>query len=448
MGRFAVGTGSIGSKALTVVGVIDFLGAGTVHNYFTQGAGNNMQINTNVDEANAVGDPSRSQWKLVLGSSLDWFSIRRSPAGGTYNEDALFFIQGSTGNVGIATVDTANGAAIPFSPSARLHVETASGDAIWGVSTATSGATYGVYGQSDSSVGTGVFGRASSGTGVWGAGDGVGVVGNGWVGVYGEGDPETGQGVRGYGAIGVYGETDTMNSYGIFGVAWVGGAGVYGYTSSTDGYGVYGNSAAEAGTSYGVYGSSRSPDGYGVYGSGPWHALGGYATGTTGTNFGVYGQTASPDGFGVFSLGDLTAIGDFTATGTKSAIVETQDFAWRTLYTIESPQNWFEDFGQGTLVAGEAVVPIEPVFAQTVNLSQPYHVFLTPRGGFCSLYLAETSPTAFTVRALEGAGCEIVFDYRIVAPRLGYENLRLEPAEDPEAVAASLPAAPSAPAAP
>jgi hypothetical protein len=113
-GRFAVGTASVGSKALTVVGVIDFLGAGTVHNYFTQGPGNNMQINTNVDEANAVGDATRSQWKLVLGSSLDWFSIRRSPVGGTYNEDALFFIEGSTGRVGIATVDTGNGAVVPF----------------------------------------------------------------------------------------------------------------------------------------------------------------------------------------------------------------------------------------------------------------------------------------------------------------------------------------------
>ena len=53
-GKFAVGSASVGSKALTVTGVIDFLGAGTVHNYFTQGAGNNMQINTNVDEANTV----------------------------------------------------------------------------------------------------------------------------------------------------------------------------------------------------------------------------------------------------------------------------------------------------------------------------------------------------------------------------------------------------------
>ena len=48
-GQFAVGTATPGNKDLTVAGVIDFVGAGTVHNYFTQGPGNNMQIRSNVD---------------------------------------------------------------------------------------------------------------------------------------------------------------------------------------------------------------------------------------------------------------------------------------------------------------------------------------------------------------------------------------------------------------
>ena len=121
-GKFAVGSASVGSKSMTVVGVIDFLGAGSVHNYFTQGAGNNMQINTNVDEANTVGDASRSQWKLVLGSNLDQFSLRRSPAGATYDEDALFFIDGTTGNAALMTVDTGNQADFSYTPQARLDI--------------------------------------------------------------------------------------------------------------------------------------------------------------------------------------------------------------------------------------------------------------------------------------------------------------------------------------
>jgi hypothetical protein len=430
-GKFAVGSASVGTKALTVTGVIDFLGAGTVHNYFTQGGGNNMQINTNVDEANTVGDATKSQWKLVLGSSLDWFSIRRSPAGGTYNEDALFFIEGSTGNVGIATVDTGNGATIPLTPQAKLHV-TASGHAILGQSTssdsgygvrgeatATTGENYGVYGQALSPEGWGVYGYASATTGY---------------------------------NRGVQGRTESSDGYGVYGesAASAGGTGVHGYaystsgsahgvegfTSSTSGSGLYGLALPSTGTNYGVYGRSNSTSGNGVYGR---------ANATTGVNYGVYGFTGSSSGYGVFSQGNLYANGNFTATGVKSAIVDTQDYGWRSLYAMESPQNWFEDFGQATLTAGEAVVKIEPIFAQTVNLDKPYHVFLTPLGEGCTLFVTNKSSSAFTVRANEGSGCDIAFDYRIIAPRLDYEGLRLQPAKDPQAVAASMPEPPSAP---
>ena len=237
-GRFAVGSASVGSKALTVTGVIDFLGAGTVHNYFTQGAGNNMQITTNVDEANTVADASRTQWKMVLGSNLDWFSIRRSPAGGTYNEDALFFIQGSTGNVGIATVDTANAAAIPFTPLAKLHVETASGDAIYALASATTGAGAGVVGGTNATSGYGLTGYATATTGQNG-------------GVWGSSTSTTlGRGVVGY----VYGTTGT--NYG-----------VWGQTGSAGGTGVIGLAFATTGTATGVNGQSSSPSGYGVYGA-------------------------------------------------------------------------------------------------------------------------------------------------------------------------------------
>ena len=118
-------------------------------------------------------------------------------------------------------------------------------------------------------------------------------------------------------------------------------------------------------------------------------------------------------------------MGNLTAPGTKSAMVETDGHGPVKLYALESPENWFEDFGSARLVAGEATVTIEPVFAATVNLERDYHVFLTPLGD-CALYVAEKTPTAFTVRAQGGAQCSIAFDYRIVAKRLGYEDLRLE----------------------
>jgi hypothetical protein len=125
----------------------------------------------------------------------------------------------------------------------------------------------------------------------------------------------------------------------------------------------------------------------------------------------------------VFSVNEN---GDMTAIGTKTALVTTQDYGQRKLYAMESPQNWFEDFGSAQLVNGQATVPIEPIFAQTVNLSETYHVFLTPLGD-CALYVSGKTPTLFSVKAMGGQTCSIAFDYRIVAKRLGYEGLRLDP---------------------
>ncbi len=127
-------------------------------------------------------------------------------------------------------------------------------------------------------------------------------------------------------------------------------------------------------------------------------------------------------GTAVFTVNES---GNMTASGTKSALVSTEQHGERLLYAMESPQNWFEDFGSAQLASGEVTVPIEPIFAETVNLAEPYHVFLTPLGD-CPLFVAEKTPVSFTVRAMGGQECGISFDYRIVALRKGYETLRLE----------------------
>ena len=70
---------------------------------------------------------------------------------------------------------------------------------------------------------------------------------------------------------------------------------------------------------------------------------------------------------------------------------------------------------------------IEPIFAQTVNLTEDYYVFVTPLGD-CPLYVTDKTAGSFAVQAMGGSTCSVAFDYRIVARRLGYENVRLEPA--------------------
>ena len=92
---------------------------------------------------------------------------------------------------------------------------------------------------------------------------------------------------------------------------------------------------------------------------------------------------------------------------------------------MEAPENWFEDAGSARLVNGQAAVNLETVFGQTVNTDIEYHVFLTPKGDCKGLYIAKESPTSFVVRELAGGVSSVAFDYRIMAKRKGYENIRL-----------------------
>jgi hypothetical protein len=144
---------------------------------------------------------------------------------------------------------------------------------------------------------------------------------------------------------------------------------------------------------------------------------------------GVYGYT--DDGYGVYSDGTLGS------TGPVVTLAATSDYGHRKVYAVQSTGNWFEDFGEGRLESGRATVRIDPVFAQTVNLEEQYHVFLTPLGD-CGLYVAEKTREHFEVRARDGKSLEVAFDYRIVAKRRGYETKRLEAANDPAEMRARL----------
>ena len=121
--------------------------------------------------------------------------------------------------------------------------------------------------------------------------------------------------------------------------------------------------------------------------------------------------------------GNLAIGGNLMVTGSKAAVVQTASYGKREVFAIESPSQWFEDFGTSKLFRGRAVVPIDPVFGETVTTGRRYHVFLTPDGP-CTLYVERKAPTLFTVKSLHGSTtCR--FDYRVVAKRKGHEDVRL-----------------------
>ena len=151
----------------------------------------------------------------------------------------------------------------------------------------------------------------------------------------------------------------------------------------------------------------------------------------------------------VGALGNLKVTGiwrsgNSTATGSKTAVVDTHD-GRRLLYTEESTEVWFIDYRFGKLIDGMAQVAIDPIFVQTVNLAEPYHVFVQVYGD-ADVYVTNRTATGFEVR-LRGGDPSAEFSYRVVAKRLGFEGQRLEPAPSVPAVSAPHTAMPRAAAA-
>jgi hypothetical protein len=204
--------------------------------------------------------------------------------------------------------------------------------------------------------------------------------------------------------MGVYGSTGTTSSVGVAGAQ-------SGYAISD--LGGYWKPGGFFGGRNGVVGITKANTGYGVFG---WDqsASGGWA-----------GFFLSTNGNGVYISAPTPNSGLNVAGGTKNAIVRT-DSGSRLMYSEESTDVWFSDYGFGQLVDGSAMIKIDPIFAQTVNLSEPYHVFLQAYAD-ADLYVSDRSTDGFEVH-LRAGEANAEFSYRIVAKRLGYENARMEPA--------------------
>jgi hypothetical protein len=118
--------------------------------------------------------------------------------------------------------------------------------------------------------------------------------------------------------------------------------------------------------------------------------------------------------------------GDLSCTGTISGSNVTADKRTLTTYGVQSAENWYEDYGSGQLHSGSAQITLDPGFAQTVNTTVDYHVFLTPKGDCKGLYVANETAIGFEVHELGRGTAGVAFDYKIVAKRKGYEQFRLQ----------------------
>jgi hypothetical protein len=258
----------------------------------------------------------------------------------------------------------------------------------------------GVIGESD--VGYGVYGVTNSGVAVRGDSNNVGVFGEGSdTGVLGFG---VGTGVHGFGRTAIVGEGQgPETNTGVLGTAQV-GIGVHG--SSTDalpslfGVGVWG----EGVRGVGVAGSAQH--GYGVQATSD-EFIGLLAS---------CGDDSNPGVAAGYFDGPVIITGDLTVLGAKSAAISHRDGSHRLLYSMESPESWFEDFGEARLVKGRANVKLESGFLSVVKPDR-YHVFLTPYGDSNGLYVSHRGKNGFQVREQGQGKSNISFSYRIVAKR-------------------------------
>lgn len=297
--------------------------------------------------------------------------------------------------------------------------------------------TEGVYGQTTGTVG--VLGVSNVNRSV--EGDDYAV---GGLSVFGDELASSGN------TLGVLGQTFSPTAISVEGANFGGGGyGVYGYEDRPDTTGA--NAAGVRGEHY-----SGSSLGAGLeFASGVWgdtsdiYGVGMLATADSGNAMAVFNNSTTDTTMYITNFEESTgsafvldissfyggycnflANGTLSCSGGLTTVVPTESNKKVQVYSVQSPENWFEDFGSGQLAGGVARVQLETTFAQTVNVGVDYHVFVTPKGDCKGLYVTNENAGGFEVHELGGGQSNIAFDYRIVARRKGYENLRLADATE------------------
>ncbi|UJM31483.1 phage tail spike protein [Enterococcus faecium] len=113
---------------------------------------------------------------------------------------------------------------------------------------------------------------------------------------------------------------------------------------------------------------------------------------------------------------------DFTVRGTKNSTVPTEHYGQRLLNAYETPEYYFADYGEAvTGDNGKVRVDIDPMFAETVNLSR-YMTHVTPT----ELVLCAVTHEDIDHFIIETSKPNVLVRWNLVAHRLGYEDVRLK----------------------
>lgn len=106
--------------------------------------------------------------------------------------------------------------------------------------------------------------------------------------------------------------------------------------------------------------------------------------------------------------------------GTVSTIVEgTTPGDKKVMFAPEAPEVLFEDYGTASLVAGQANITIDPIFAKNIQVdaNHPLKVFIQLEGDCKGVYVTNKTANGFSVRELQSGNSNVDFSWHIVANR-------------------------------
>lgn len=130
----------------------------------------------------------------------------------------------------------------------------------------------------------------------------------------------------------------------------------------------------------------------------------------------------------LFVSGDMHANGSLTASGSKNALVDTENYGKRLINALETAEYYFQDRGSGkTGEDGYCYIYIDDIFSETVNTDVQYHLEIQEYGEG-TLRPIERNPRYFVVKGTPN----LEFGWTITAKRKGYEYHRLETPVDLE----------------
>ena len=150
-----------------------------------------------------------------------------------------------------------------------------------------------------------------------------------------------------------------------------------------------------------------------------------------------------PDDTSISAVGRITAAGNLRLVGSpyvlanslivsegKGRLVNSKNYGNRILYCYETPTPYFGDIGTGcTDENGEAIIDIDGIFDETVNLKIEYCVFLQKEGKG-DIWVEEKDSAYFVVKGTPN----LKFSWEIKAVQRDYEQYRLEELELPKQI--------------